>query len=155
MLRCASTTRRGTRTGSRRAGGTRRAYKATVGKMCRRLDGGNSSHRWFGRASRASALAPRQLKPPSRIDDVETEHFLHGDSIIMSLQSRLFIGLGTLASLGVLATGFILRTAMLERAQARRYEVTNRLSASLSQAAGLQAVERGVGNTILGTTGDT
>jgi methyl-accepting chemotaxis protein len=74
---------------------------------------------------------------------------------LVTLQTRLYFGVGALAVVGVLATGFILRTATGERTQAARYQVTNELSARLSEAGGLQAIERGTGNTLLGNTGDT
>ncbi len=70
-----------------------------------------------------------------------------------SLRLRLTVGISLLILTSLATSSFTLRTALQERGLALRYERLNRLASRLSEAAGFHAMERGVGNTLLNTTG--
>ncbi len=73
--------------------------------------------------------------------------------LFASLQAKIAAMLVLMLLVSLVLAGLLVRGAWNDRAIATRYDIANRLAGHLNAAAGWQAIERGVGATIVGSKG--
>ncbi|MCB9865613.1 MAG: methyl-accepting chemotaxis protein [Phycisphaerales bacterium] len=74
---------------------------------------------------------------------------------LKSLQAKLYGGISLVSAIGLAALAWAAWSGYRQHQLADRYVLMNELASHLNTAAGYQAIERGCGATILGSTGDT